>query len=382
MINKVQGKDPYLTLLSCLALMLTLAWPFSGFAQGVIDDLETARIKGYRDFNRLEGIYSPVSLPTVSMENNDSVRTAARREISRLFKREDWHGNGLSVTQKQLLATLNWLNCGADFNTDLTVYQLAGEDGSQNAFFTGYYTPILDVSHQRTPHYTVPVYRLPSAWPGGKPLSRREIDEGGLDGLGLELVWTHSLLEFYLAQVQGSPSVRFADGKQEEGILLYGGRNGFAYNSLGKALIADGKIPAREIGLESIRAFFAEHPQQLNEYLWRNPSYVFYQLKIKGIHPDEELGPFAASGAVVTPLVTAAVDTAYIPHGAVLLAEVPQLDGNQLVGYQWRLLIAQDRGGAIKGPGRVDIYMGKGEQGKQLAGHLNHYGRLYWLVKR
>ena len=39
----------------------------------------------------------------------------------------------------------------------------------------------------------------------------------------------------------------------------------------------------------------------------------------------------------------------------------------------------QDTGGAIRAPGRCDIYMGQGDTAGKLAGHTCREGRLYYL---
>ena len=47
-----------------------------------------------------------------------------------------------------------------------------------------------------------------------------------------------------------------------------------------------------------------------------------------------------------------------------------------------RLVLDQDTGGAILGPGRVDLYVGSGDQAGELAGRINTPGRLYYLLLR
>jgi membrane-bound lytic murein transglycosylase A len=45
-------------------------------------------------------------------------------------------------------------------------------------------------------------------------------------------------------------------------------------------------------------------------------------------------------------------------------------------------MVAQDRGGAIKGALRADMFMGYGEQVGILAGQINHQGSLTMLVPK
>ncbi|RLB03079.1 MAG: hypothetical protein DRG59_12085, partial [Deltaproteobacteria bacterium] len=47
-----------------------------------------------------------------------------------------------------------------------------------------------------------------------------------------------------------------------------------------------------------------------------------------------------------------------------------------------RLVFIQDRGGAIKGPGRIDYYWGKGKEAGNIAGSFKPWGEFYILVPR
>jgi membrane-bound lytic murein transglycosylase A len=42
----------------------------------------------------------------------------------------------------------------------------------------------------------------------------------------------------------------------------------------------------------------------------------------------------------------------------------------------------QDTGGAIKGAGRADIFWGNDQYAEIAAGHMNHEGDLYVLIKK
>jgi peptidoglycan lytic transglycosylase A len=325
---------------------------------------------GKRKFPCEQPLYQTVNLPTTLWEGLKSAQDAASHELKVIQK--DWQNTDYAISAKTLKQTLLWLQRGAVDDQTIIATLIHGEDGCTNTHFTGYFTPVLDVKTDPDEHFRFPLYRLPEKWPSGKKLTRRQIDiDKDLDNQGLELGYSASLLDNYFVHVQGSVKVRYVDtGKQI--MLAYGGKNGFSYKSLGRYLVENGYISAKEISLNSIRRFFDKHPDKLSSLLSINDSYTFFR-------PVNE-GPFASSGAQVTAFATAAVDKKYIPYGAVLLAEIPQInqEGN-IVGYQWRLLMAQDSGAAIKGPGHVDIYMGTGELAKEKASALHHYGRLYWL---
>jgi len=45
-----------------------------------------------------------------------------------------------------------------------------------------------------------------------------------------------------------------------------------------------------------------------------------------------------------------------------------------------RFTLNQDTGGAIRGPGRADLFWGNGSYAETAAGHMKHVGKLYFLV--
>jgi membrane-bound lytic murein transglycosylase A len=47
-----------------------------------------------------------------------------------------------------------------------------------------------------------------------------------------------------------------------------------------------------------------------------------------------------------------------------------------------RFVIDQDKGGAIKGPARIDIFFGTGDEAGRSAGAMNRNGKLFYLVKK
>ncbi|MGD9179494.1 MAG: 3D domain-containing protein, partial [Desulfobacterales bacterium] len=47
-----------------------------------------------------------------------------------------------------------------------------------------------------------------------------------------------------------------------------------------------------------------------------------------------------------------------------------------------RFVLNQDTGGAIRGPGRADLFWGNGPYAEIAAGHLAHVGELYFLILR
>jgi len=73
-----------------------------------------------------------------------------------------------------------------------------------------------------------------------------------------------------------------------------------------------------------------------------------------------------------------AVDATFLPLGAPIFIETTEGKGAQLR----RLMVAQDTGGAIKGPLRADVYWGGGPESEALAGPMKSPGRLFLLLPR
>ncbi|WP_320170026.1 MltA domain-containing protein [Maridesulfovibrio sp.] len=262
---------------------------------------------------------------------------------------------------------------------------------------TGYYEPYLEASLTPDPDYPYPLYSLPSdlkkmdlgkfhhRWKGqtllyriedGEPVpyyDREKIDfDGALQGQGLEVAWVKDRVDIFMLQVQGSGRLVLPDGSVKH--VLYAGKNGLKYVSLGKELIQRGLLPKEGMSMQKIRTFFKENPQLVEKLLVTNPSYVFFRL-------DDE-GPFGSMGSPLTPMASIATDTKVIPHGSLGLLTVRlPVQGQDTKEASARIVMAQDRGGAIKGT-RVDLFCGSGPDAEFLAGHLNSWGHVYFPVSR
>jgi membrane-bound lytic murein transglycosylase A len=262
-----------------------------------------------------------------------------------------------------------------DFTTTLDALQLEGDDGLGSVYFTGYFTPVLKVSRVQTDEFKYPIYARPKNWSGKLP-TRRQIDgEGVLKNKGLEIAYTKNLLDIYFMQIQGSGIVEYPDGSSQ--ILAFAGANGHKYRSVGKYLMKKGYADAQNVSLKRIKKFFSENPHLVDPLLYINESYVFFSLV------KYQKTPKGAGHVPLTTEYSIAVDKRYIQIGSCLLAKVPIINKrNQIDRFEYRILIAQDVGGAIKGPGRVDLYTGVGDEGRRKASALHHYGSLWLLLPK
>jgi membrane-bound lytic murein transglycosylase A len=154
--------------------------------------------------------------------------------------------------------------------------------------------------------------------------------------------------------------------------------NGRRYASLGRELVKDGKLGSDEVSIPAIRAYFDAHPEKLDEYLFRNESYVFF---------DETTDPpRGCAGTFVTPGRSIATDKRIFPAGAVgfVVVPLPIVERGRVVRTEIRarFVVDDDTGGAIRGPGRVDLYCGEDEAAEVVAGMLRNEGELYYLLKK
>ncbi len=267
-------------------------------------------------------------------------------------------------------------------NKEFVFYKSIGSDNQGTILFTGYYKPIYQASRKQTSVYRYPVYRLPDdfkSWSKPHP-TRLELE--GADGLqaekgklkGLELFWLKSRIDAFIAQVQGSAVLEFADGTTTS--INYAGNTDYEYVSLGKELIKDGKLEQEGISLEKVINYLEQNPQSQNEYLPRNPRFIFFK--------DTKNAPAIGSLNVpVTPERSIATDKSLMPPGAlaIIRAPFPFIDRGKIEQrLVSRYVLDQDTGGAIKTSGRVDYYIGVGKQAGDRAGAIVNKGELYYLL--
>ncbi len=242
--------------------------------------------------------------------------------------------------------------------------------GSPPALFTGYYEPVLNGSAVRTSHFAWPIYRRPPELHDGTEwYDRATIERGILNGRGLEIAWLDDPVEVFFLHIQGSGRIRMTDGRVLR--VGYAGSNGYAYRSIGSALVQQGYLTQDQLSAQSIRAWVRSNPTAGANLLNQNPSYVFFR-KLPNLAEDQ--GPIGAMGRSITPLRSVAVDPAHVPLGTPVWIEKEGSDPMH------RLMVAQDTGGAIKGAQRADIFYGTGQAAGLAAGVIKDAGRLIMLL--
>ena len=262
-------------------------------------------------------------------------------------------------------------------NREFDLYQSVGRDGNGAVQFTGYYEAVYKASRTRTKEFQYPLYRLPADFDEWRsPHPTRAMLEGSQQMSGLEIVWLSDRFQAFLVHIQGSARFELPDGK----ILTvgYAGKTDQPYRSVGAELVRDGKMRLEDVTLQTMIEYFQKNPQDLVTYLNRNPSFVFFR-ETNGNPATGSLGlPVSAERSIAT-------DKKILPSGGIALIcteipfENPETGKLELRPIQ-RFVLDQDTGGAIRGAGRVDIFMGTGDRAKQRAGLIKGDGELYYLV--
>ena len=176
-------------------------------------------------------------------------------------------------------------------------------------------------------------------------------------------------------QIQGSGRLVLPDGE----VLRagYAAKNGHPYVAVGRTLVQEGHLTLEDVTMQTIRAWLAgADPRDAARVRHSNPSYVFFrELTLD----DPALGPLGAQGVQLTPGRSLAVDRRYHAMGAPMFLATEATDDNPALA---RLMIAQDTGGAIRGPVRGDVFYGSDDEAAALAGTMNAQGRLVVLLPR
>jgi len=189
------------------------------------------------------------------------------------------------------------------------------------------------------------------------------------------LAWVDDRIDLFFLHIQGSGKIFLDTGASLN--VHYAAANGRPYRSIGKLLLDEGKIERSEMSMQKIRAYLSTHPDEIERILSYNPSFVFFE--------DEPDGPLGSLGVRLTPGRSIATDGRIFPRSALAFVETqkPLVDSRgEIAGWAdlFRFALNQDAGGAIQGPGRTDLFWGNGDYAEIAAGHMQHPGRLYFLV--
>ncbi|HEY4135978.1 MAG TPA: MltA domain-containing protein [Alphaproteobacteria bacterium] len=292
----------------------------------------------------------------------------------------------------------------AFFEREFRPFKAANNQNSQG-LFTGYYEAELRGSRQQSARYNVPLYKVPSdlvsvdlaefgsEFSGrtiaGKVVQgklkpyddRAAIERGALKGKNLELLWVDDAIDAFFLHIQGSGRIDMDDGSVLR--VGYAGKNGQPYVAIGRELAARGVMPADQVSMQTIRAWLKANPRDAEALMNANRSYVFFG-ETKSAGPND--GPIGAQTVALTPGRSLAVDRKFLPLGLPIWLDATHPDdANASTSSSGdvrirRLVVAQDTGGAIRGPVRGDVFFGWGEESAARAGLMRDRGEYYLLL--
>ncbi len=299
-----------------------------------------------------------------------------------------------------LAAPTNAAAARAFFQAECRPFLIVPEEGARG-FVTAFYEPEVEAASEPDEVYRFPFYRRPddlvdlddanrpadldgsylfgrrtaagiTAYP-----DRRTIDQGYLEGRGLEIAWAKSKVDVFFTHVQGAARLRFPDGRLKR--ITYAAKAGHPFTAIGKLLVDRGEIPMAEISMQAIRAWLAAHPDGVDELLWHNRSYIFFR---EAEVEDMSLGPIAAAKVPLIAGRSLAVDRLIHSFGYPFFIHSESLTRLDEGKPFARLMLALETGSAIVGPARGDIFTGSGDEAGELAGAVRNAADFYILVPK
>ena len=284
------------------------------------------------------------------------------------------------------------------FEANFTPYRIVRVESprvtADTGLITGYYEPLLRGSRKASTTFSTALYAPPDdmltidlgdVFPElqGKRVRGRlqgkkvlpYYDRAALQNQpslkGKELVWVDNAVDAFFLEVQGSGRVQLNDGSTIR--LAYADQNGQPYRSIGRYLVDRGEMTLEESSAPAIRDWLQANPARTHEVLNSNPSVVFFR---EERIDDPSIGPKGSLGVALTAGRSVAVDATFIPLGAPLFLSTTMPLTNAPLQ---RLVMAQDTGGAIRGPVRADLFWGFGATAGESAGLMKQEGQM-WLL--
>ncbi len=267
------------------------------------------------------------------------------------------------------------------FTQNFTPYLVKNNITKENdGLLTGYYEPTLKGSLSKKTPYIYPIYstpkdliivdlgsqyeelkkyRLRGKLNGNRLVpydDRANIDKNGVDAK--IICYVDSQIDLFFLEVQGSGVVKLDDGSSI--YIGYENQNGHKYSSIGKYLIEKNELKSSNVSMQSIKEWLLKNPKRANEVLHQNRSKVFFTQK--------NTPAIGAMGVVLTSNRSIAVDSEFINLGSLLY--ISARDDNFAKDT---IVVAQDRGGAIKGSNRADLFLDDEALAGRLKARLNMF---------
>jgi membrane-bound lytic murein transglycosylase A len=348
-------------------------------------------------------------LPGWSDDDPSPLLAAMERCRQHLLSAKPYRTGSLGVSADELLVLLEAAAVAAPkgaaatrafFEDQCLPFRIERLDGA-SGFVTAFYEPEIKVRATPDKVYRYPFYRRPvdlvDIDDGNRPEGldpyfafarlyegkitqypdRGDIEGGFLEGRDLEIAYARSIVDVFFVHVQGAARLVYPDGSVRR--ITYAGKTGHRFSPIGKLLIDRGEIDAATVSMASIRDWLARHPEQVDEVLRHNRSFIFFR---DAAVDALELGPVAAAKVPLVAGRSLAVDKGIHTFGLPFFIDsttLTHMDGGRPFR---RLMLALDTGSAITGPARGDIFTGSGDAAGALAGHVRNAADFYILIPR
>ncbi|MBU6140206.1 MAG: MltA domain-containing protein [Proteobacteria bacterium] len=243
--------------------------------------------------------------------------------------------------------------------------------GRSTGLFTGYYEASLNGSKVKTEKYQYPLYAKPRDLTSEPYFSRAEIEDGALDGKGLELLYVDNKADLFFMHIQGSGRIKMDNGAEIH--VAFAAKNNQPFSGISNYLVDHKYLNRNQMNAESVRNWLKANPDKADEAMNINSAYTFFRIA------DGEY-IVGGQGVPLTAERSLAVDSDVIPYGMPLWLETNLKKKDGSTENYSHLFIAQDTGSAIKGTIRGDIFFGYGDKAEELASYTASQGRYFILL--
>ncbi|AHC74015.1 membrane-bound lytic murein transglycosylase A [Candidatus Endolissoclinum faulkneri L5] len=348
-----------------------------------------ANLSGWLEDNVDAAMPAVLSSCSRMLENDDDKYISAA--LPRFGTVGDWR-KACTALEDRFRANSTAATARAVFEEYFAVWRASDEIAS-DGIFTGYYEPqVRGARRYDATKYTVPLYPCPddlitlnlgdfrknmkggriAGRVGGLQMklydSRADIEGGSLKDKVKPIFYLADPIEAFFLHIQGSGLIILPDGSSTR--VAYDGQNGHLYFPIGRYLIKKGYLKHDDISMQTIHTWLKNHPKQMYSVMNLNPSYIFF-------HEISGEGPIGAQGVVLTAGRSLAVDRTKHALGVPIWVDI---DYDYYPKGIKRLTVAQDTGGAIRGPIRGDFFWGSGKSAGEMAGSMKARGRMWLLL--
>ena len=186
------------------------------------------------------------------------------------------------------------------------------------------------------------------------------------------LIWADDPVDSFALEIEGSGKAKLKDGTEMWiNFAAKNGRRGRGNGAIMRAL--------RQLKKDHQTRPYTPH--NWTRYVEQYFKIIDMKRSLVLFHVEPRGGAIGTQDVVLTPGRSLAVDRSVISLSTPIWVSttVPRAPGKAHAPWH-RLVVAQDTGGAIKGPVRGDIYFGADRAAAAIGGRTNNRGRMWLLL--